>query len=202
MCIHNTRASFLLVGIVWCCGSSLLYCLVSSAGGLSCKQLSKGNLLHSPFQKLSLLFIPGPVSLSVVVFFLTVCLSPSVPPPHPLSFCFSITHPHTHTHTNIPALTITGSGSVPVQSPIVYWDFRCQWGRKDPAGLSASLTPLSQWVPLPSHSFPCQAGKSKYLSAPHNNGQLGGERDFDQSSCEACRHCWCLSGPKDGLQED
>lgn len=100
MCIHNTSASFLSVYIVWCCGSSLLYCLVSSAGGLSCKQL-KGE--PSPFsfsKELSSFF--QPVSLSVVIF-LSAC---------PLSFCSPDLH-HTPTHTNIPALTTAGSGSVP-----------------------------------------------------------------------------------------
>lgn len=110
-CIHNTSASLLIVGFVWCCGSSLLYCLVSSSGGLSCKQLSKGNLLHSSFQK-------------HISFFLGMCLflwssswlsvSVSYPPPSPL-FLFLHLH-HTPTHTDVLSPTITGSGSVPVQS--------------------------------------------------------------------------------------
>lgn len=64
VCIHNTSASFLSGGIVWCCGSSFVYCLVSSAGGLSCKQLSEGNLLHFPFQKHSF-SVSTSVSLSL-----------------------------------------------------------------------------------------------------------------------------------------
>lgn len=72
-CIENISASLLLVTIVWCCGSSLPHCLVSSAGGLSCKQLLKGILLHSTFQKHFPFFNlnSGPVSLSVG-FFLAV----------------------------------------------------------------------------------------------------------------------------------
>lgn len=79
----------------------------------------------------------------------------------------SVSPPPSHTHADKrPGSNQRWQRICPRAEPIVYWGFRCQWGRKDPAGLSVSLTPLSQWVPLPSHSFPCQAGKSKYLSAP------------------------------------
>lgn len=100
------------------------------------------------------------------------CLPVSVSfnPPIPSLFCYSTSIRHTHPHKRPSSnhYWICPSGE-----PIVYWGFRCQWGRKDPADLSVSLTPLSQWVPLPSHSFPCQAGKSKYLSAPTTMASLG-----------------------------
>ncbi len=121
-------------------------------------------LLFKSALSLSFFFFPGPVSLSVVVF-LTVCLSLSLFSIPSLSVSPSPSHTHTHTHKR-PSSNHYWQWICPSAEPIVYWGFRCQWGRKDPAGLSASLTPLSQWVPLPSHSFPCQAGKSKYLSAP------------------------------------
>ena len=79
--------SSLLALIVWCRGSTLLYCLVSSAGGLSRKQLSKGNLLHSPFQKHSF-SLHEPVSLSKMVF-LTA----------PAQALFSDSPPQSRTHT-------------------------------------------------------------------------------------------------------
>ena len=136
----------------------MLHCLVSSAGGLSCKQLSKGNYLHSPFQKTSLFFFSSWARVSFCGHLLD-CLLVSFSP-SPVFLFLHITHPNTHTQSS------NHYWQCPSAGPIVYWGFRCQWGSKDPAGLSVSLTPLSQWVPLPSHSFPCQAGKSKYLSAP------------------------------------
>lgn len=65
------------------------------------------------------------------------------------------------------------------------------WGFKVPAekrGSHSSLTPPSQWAQLtmgqsPSHSFPCQAGKSKYLSTPTTMAGAE-EKRTDQNTCK------------------
>lgn len=188
-CVFITSESlFFLAVIVWCCGYTLLYCLVSSAGGLWCKQLSKGNLLHSPFQKHSL-FLHEPVSLSMIVF-LTA----------PAQALFSDSPPPSHTHTHKKYPCSYHQWSCPTTEPIVYWGFRWQWGRNNPAGLLVSLTPLSQWVPLPSHSFPCQAGKSKYLSAPTTMSSLEEKETLTRANARAVGKAAVIWGLKIGCR--
>lgn len=148
MRIHNTSGSFLPGAIVSHRGSSLLCCLASSAGGLSCKQ--RGTFSSALFKAFVLFPCPSP---SVAVFS-TARLSPA------------------------PTLL----GWRPCEGLLAYWAFRCQWGRKDPAGLSASLTPPSQWLRLPPTHFPASLGRVNIYHPPLNNGRAAGEGDFDRAS--------------------
>lgn len=111
--------------------------------------------------------------------------------------------PHTPTHKNHPSC---GYWCIcPSVEPIAYWVLKVPVGKEGSCCLVSVSDPhnrsSSQWIPLPSHSFPCQAGKSKYLSVPHNNGQFGEERDFDQSSCKIVWQGCCQQRAKDRLQE-
>lgn len=186
MCIHNTSASFLSVGIVWCCGSSLDYCLLGSTGGLSCKRL-KGDPSSLSFSK-----APSPFSDCghLLVY-------PSLSPfPIP-----SLSVPPSTSHRR-PNSSHCWQWIRPTAALIVYWSFRCQWGRKDPAGLSASLTPLSQWVSLPSHLLSCQAGKSKYLSSPTTMASSEEKETLTRAHARPVGNAAACLGPRDGLPED
>lgn len=111
---------------------------------------SKGNPLHSPFQKSS--FFPEPVSLSVVIF-LSACPLSLCPPPSP-------SHTHTHKH---PSSNHCWQWICPSAQLIVYWGFRCQWGRKDPAGSDPSVT-IGSLSP-PTH-FPTKLGRVNIYHPP------------------------------------
>lgn len=138
VCIHNSSTSFLCAAADCCCEPSSPHCLRSSAGGPWCKQLSEGE--------------PSPLSFS------------TRPPPFFFSLSFrqaslSVVTFSTHTYTNTPRLkTVADRECVPDS---VFgdegvggggrrgWWLGCQWGKEDPAGWSASLTPTVTMAPSP-----------------------------------------------------
>lgn len=148
---------FLLGGIVWCRGSSLDHCPASSAGG----PLRKWLLRRNPF-----LLPPGLRLFLRSTSWLSARFSTFHATP--------LRHPPTFAHT--------GWALSQYRANRILGFLGVCGERKDPAGLSASLTSLSQWVAhSPPTRFPAKLGRVNIYQPPWQWGGLG-ERTSDWSS--------------------
>lgn len=140
------------------------HCPVSSAGGLSCKHLSKGGSLSAPLFKGTQSQACG-YSRGLLPHFSS---HPPGPSPPRLHFLF-LPLRHSPTRTDLlnrrrlrprdAAGSVLASQGLPA-------------GKQGPCWLVSVSGPCCHNGSLrPSHSCPCQAGKSKYLSGPSSPQQ-------------------------------
>lgn len=89
----------------------------------------------------------------------------------------------------------------PTADLTVYWGFRCQWGRKDPAGLSASLTPLSQWLLLPPTRFPAKLGRVNIYQPPTTMGSSEEKKTLTRAHARPVGNSGVCRGLKTGCRK-